>query len=336
MPLFSGCSHLPVSRSTFQKQQTEISNLKTEKSNIEQKYNEEINKKKNIISDSEKQRISIGGAQSIAVLGTLKAEPQKTKYTEAGIKGLEVTQNALQDQVSTKDLLEAINTQSNLLSEQANQIAEGNKQINELNNQIDGYKNNENKLKIDIAKAEIEKVKILEEKAQIIEKKENDLKEKQDKINDLNAEKAEKFDKENKWYVRLNPFTHLSKFFSSIFFWIIFFIIFGVILKVCSIIFPGVNVIQVIVKGIGSFVGGILKMIFGVIPNLFHGLGAVDQKEHEKVKIIAQNSTGAIQNFRDDHPEEYKKLKEKLVDWNKDHPELDSEITKMLNDLNQL
>ena len=346
----AGCNAIPVRQSTLNKKEKEIAqliiekqNLISQKNDIEQKYSDLKTGKEKEIFDSKSQRVSVGGAQAIAVLGTLNAEPNKTKYTFAGIKGLGVTKNALQDQVITKDLLEAIDTQNNLISDQANQIAEGNKKIEELNKQIDIKKQDEVKLKEDINNIEAEKIKeigakLIEiaKKDEVINKKEEKVKELEKTINDKNASDAAKFREENSFWNRINPFSHLAKFFSSIFIWIIVFVVLGLILKICSIIFPGVNVLQVIVKGIGSFVGGILKLIFGAIPNLFHGLGAVDKKEYDTVKIIAQNSTGAIQNFKDDHPEEYKKLKEKLLDWNKDHPELSSKIEIMLKDLNQL
>ena len=133
----AGCNAIPVRQSTLDKKEKEIAqliiekqNLISQKNDIEQKYSDLKTGKEKEIFDSKSQRVSVGGAQAIAVLGTLNAEPNKTKYTFAGIKGLGVTKNALQDQVITKDLLEAIDTQNNLISEQANQIAEGNKKIN--------------------------------------------------------------------------------------------------------------------------------------------------------------------------------------------------------------
>jgi len=346
----SGCTSYTVSKkSSLQKQEQEIVELKNqktqieqEKQNIEQKYSDLKEGKESEISNSKFNRVSVGGAQAIAVYGTLRAEPNKTKYTDAAIKGLSVTQNALQDLVSTKDLLLAIETQSNLISEQAEQIKKGNETINELNNNINIYKNNEQKLNNDIENLEAQKIKEvgiklieIKEKDNIISQKERLLKEQEDKFNNLNAEKAAKFDKENSLFNRLNPFTHLSKFFSSIFIWIIIFVVLGVILKVCSIIFPGVNVLQVIVKGIGSVVGGILKLIFGFIPNLFSGLGAVDKKEYEKEKKIADNTIGSIQELKYENPELYNQsVKPKLQEWHQNDPEIDKIIEQKLKDLN--
>ena len=92
---------------------------------------------------------------------------------------------------------------------------------------------------------------------------------------------------------------------------------------------------MVIIKGIGSFIGGILKLIFGAIPNLFHGLGAVDKKEYDKEKTIANNLVGSIQEMKYEKPEIYKaELKEKLIDWFKDSPELEAEVEKKLKELN--
>lgn len=345
----SGCTLIPVKNSTFKKQKKEIATLQTqqqqliqEKKDLEKKYNDAIKGKQDEIQNSESDRVSVGGAQAIAVLGTLNAEPNKTKYTKAGIKGLEVTKEALQDKVTTKNLLAAIDTQNNLISDQANQIAEGNKTIEQLHAEISGLKQNENKLRSDIQTINKEKEqelakkdeKIKEKDGEIIEKQ-NSLKEKENQINNINAEKAKEFDKQNSFWSKVNPFTHLSKFFSSIFIWIIVFIVFGLVLKICSIVFPGVNVLQVIVKGIGSFVGGILKLIFGAIPNLFHGLGAVDKKEYDKEKTIANNLVGSIQEMKYEKPEIYKaELKEKLIDWFKDSPELEAEVEKKLKELN--
>ena len=162
IPLFllvflTGCTLIPVKNSAFEKQKKEIAVLQTqqqqlikEKKDLEQKYNDAIKGKQDEIQNSESSRVSVGGAQAIAVLGTLNAEPNKTKYTDAGIKGLKVTKEALQDKVNTKDLLAAIDTQNNLISDQANQIAEGNKTIEQLHAEISGLKQNENKLKSDI------------------------------------------------------------------------------------------------------------------------------------------------------------------------------------------
>lgn len=345
----SGCTLIPVKNSTFEKQKKEIATLQIqqqqlikERNDLEQKYNDAIKAKQTDIQNSESDRVSVGGAQAIAVLGTLNAEPNKTKYTKAGIKGLEVTKEALQDKVTTKNLLAAIDTQNNLISDQANQIAEGNKTIEQLHAEISGLKQNENKLRSDIQTINKEKEqelakkdeKIKEKDGEIIEKQ-NSLKEKENTINAINADKAKEFDKQNKWYVRLNPLTHISKFFSSIFIWIIVFVVFGSVLKICSIFFPGVNVLQVIIKGIGSFIGGILKLIFGAIPNLFHGLGAVDKKEYEKEKKIADNTIGAVQELKYENPEIYQAaLKTKLLDWFKDSPELEQEVEKKLKELN--
>jgi len=345
----SGCTLIPAKNSTFEKQKKEIATLQTqqqqlikEKNDLEQKYNDAIKAKQTDIQNSESNRVSVGGAQAIAVLGTLNAEPKKTKYTNAGIKGLEITKEAIQDKVTTKHLLAAIDTQNDLISDQANQIAEGDKTIEQLHAEISGLKQNEDKLKTDIQVINKEKEqelakrdeKIKEKDGAIIEKQ-NSLKEKEDQINNINAEKAKEFDKQNKWYVRLNPFTHLSKFFSSIFVWIIIIAIFSIVLKLASIFFPGVNVLQVIIKGIGSFVGGIIKLIFGSIPNLFHGLGAVDKKEYDKEKKIADCSVGAVQEMKYSNPEVYKtELKDKLLDWFKDSPELEQEVEKKLKELN--
>lgn len=347
--LFSGCAIIPAKNSTFEKQKKEIATLQTqqqhliqEKKDLEQKYNDLIKNKQDQVQNSESNRISVGGAQAIAVLGTLNAEPNKTKYTEAGIKGLGVTKNAIKDFVTTKDLLEAIETQNNLISEQATQIAEGNKKINELNKEIDNKKENEIKLLSDIEKLEEQKIKEvgaklieISKKDDVIKKKEVDIKEKEEKLNAINELKAAEFDKSNKWYVKLNPFTHLSKFFSSIFIWIIIFVVLGLILKICSIIFPGVNVLQIIVKGIGSIIGGILKMIFGVIPGLFSGLGAVDKKIYEQEKKIADNSIGAIQELKYENPTLYSEsIRPKLQEWNQNDKQLDSAIEQKLKDLN--
>lgn len=345
----SGCTLIPVKNSTFEKQKKEIATLQTqqqqliqEKKDLEKKYNDAIKGKQSEIQNSESNRISVGGAQAIAVLGTLNAEPNKTKYTDAGIKGLKVTKDALQDKVKTKDLLLAIDTQNNLISDQAAQIAEGNKTIDQLHAEISGLKQNENKLKSEIQTISKEKQQELAKKDEEIKKKDGvigqrqeDLKKKEEIINNINAEKAKEFDKQNSFWSKINPFTHLSKFFSSIFVWIIVFVAFGLVLKICSIFFPGVNVLQVIVKGIGSFVGGILKLIFGAIPNLFHGLGAVDKKEYDKEKTIANNLVGSIQEMKYEKPEIYKaELKEKLIDWFKDSPELEAEVEKKLKELN--
>lgn len=345
----SGCAIIPAKNSTFEKQKKEIATLQTqqqhliqEKKDLEQKYNDLIKNKQDQVQNSESNRISVGGAQAIAVLGTLNAEPNKTKYTDAGIKGLKVTKEALQDKVTTNDLLAAIDTQNNLISDQANQIAEGNKTIENLHAEISGLKQNENKLKTDIQTINKEKEqelakrdeKIKEKDGAIIEKQ-NSLKEKEDQINNINAEKAKEFDKQNSFWSKINPFSHLYKFFSSIFVWIIIIVVFGLILKICSIFFPGVNVLQVIIKGIGSFVGGIIKLIFGSIPNLFHGLGAVDKKEYEKEKKIADSTIGAVQELKYENPEIYQSaLKAKLIDWFKDSPELEQEVEKKLKELN--
>lgn len=347
--LLSGCTLVPVKKSTLQKQEKEVAQLRVEKSDLEKqksdiqiKYSILKTEKEHNIGILKDNRVSVGGAQAIAVLGTLNAEPNKTKYTTASIKGLGVTKNAIQDFVVTKDLLDAIETQNNLISEQAVQIAEGNKKIEELNKDIDNKKRDAIKLLSDIQALEEQKIKEvgaklieISKKDDVIKKKESDLKEKSELLNSINEEKAAKFDKENSFWNKINPLNGLTKFFSSIFIWIIVFVVFGLILKICSIIFPGVNVLQIIVKGIGSLVGGILKLIFGAIPGLFSGLGAVDKKDFDKEKKIADSSIGAIQEMKYENPEIYNNaLKAKLLDWFKDSPELEQEIEKKLKELN--
>lgn len=331
----SSCNYIPVKRSTLDKKEKEIATLKTEKQSIESKYNTEITKKKIEVLSSKQSRVSVGGAQAIAVLGTLKAEPNKTKYTEAGIKGLEVTKNALKDQVTSGDLLIALETQNNLISDQAKQILDGNKTIDRLNKEIDDKKQIEEKLNIKISDIEKEKNTVLIEKNEAITKKEDILKEKSDLLNAINDSKAKQFDEDNSFFTKFNPFTHLSKFFSSIFIWIFIFVILGGLLKICSIIFPGVNVLQIIVKGIGSVVGGVLKLLFGAIPGLFSGLGAVKKEEFEKEKLIANNSVGALQEIKYENPELYQKtIKPKLQEWNQDDKEINDLIEVKLKELN--
>lgn len=337
MLLFSGCSSLPVKKSRLLDKEKEVATMRAERDAAEQKYIDAENAKKEEIVKSENNRISTGGAQAIAALGTLNADPNKdtNKYTGAAIAALEVTELALLDKVETKDLIEAIHIQKKLISEQAEEVAKGKQEIGALKDEVNTAKGNELKLKEDIQKINNEKQEALAKKDTEINEKQTQVIKLQNEITSKNEADAEAWRKENTFWNRINPFHDLGKGLGKLFGWIAIFVILGLILKVCSVLFPGANVLQVFVKGMGTVVGGGLKLIFGWIPNVLNGLHAVDKKDYDKEKKIADNAVGAVQELKYENPEIYnEKLKDKLKDWFKDHPELEQEVEKKLKELN--
>lgn len=337
MLLFSGCSSLPVKKSRLLDKEKEVATMRAERDAAEQKYIDAENAKKEEIVKSENNRISTGGAQAIAALGTLNADPNKdtNKYTGAAIAALEVTELALLDKVETKDLIEAIHIQKKLISEQAEEVAKGKQEIGALKDEVNIAKGNELKLKEDIQKINNEKQEALAKKDTEINEKQTQVIKLQNEITSKNEADAEAWRKENTFWNRINPFHDLGKGLGKLFGWIAIFVILGLILKVCSVLFPGANVLQVFVKGMGTVVGGGLKLIFGWIPNVLNGLHAVDKKDYDKEKKIADNAVGAVQELKYENPEVYNSvLKAKLLDWFKDTPGLEAEVEKKLKELN--
>lgn len=332
--LLSGCRLLPYThKSNLTKLETKIEQLEEQKKEEAAKLTVKLEEIKTEVIESEKTRYSTGTAQIYAADTTLDANPTQDKYTVAASKALDVAKEALPIP-TVEDLLKANEIQRKLLSEQADKIAEAEKELGIVKQEVLAAKNKEEELKKEqeaIKEAYDKKIAAINKD---IELKESEWRMKNQELTDELGKKAAQYDYDNAWYRRLNPFTHLSKAFGSLFIWIAVFVVLGGILKIASILFPGSNVVSIIVSGIGRIIGGGLKLIFGFIPDLLHGLGAVKEKEFVQEKSIANNAVGAIQELRNYEPELYMKIKPYLEDWFKDTPELKEVVeakVKLLN-----
>lgn len=334
LPLFGGCQ---AYRGIYNlnKQQTKIEEISTQINKINETTANLLKEQQAKIDSSVAERISVGAAQAISVLGTLQANPEKDKYTQAGIKGLTVTKEAMLDRVETKDLIDAIEIQTKLISEQADQIAEADKRLGILSTEIDARKQNEAKLAAEKEKtereAEQQKAILAADRAKL-QKEYDDYKAAMDK---KNQEDAEKWRKDNAWYHRINPFRDFFSGIGKLLIWGAVFVGLGLILRLLSIIFPQVNIIQVFVKSIGRIFGVIIKALFGWIPDVLRGMNAVDYEKFKQEKTLNENTIGAVQEFKEKNPEEYKALlKSRLEEWNKENPELVGLVEEKLKVLN--
>jgi hypothetical protein len=332
----SGCKSIPyVHKSNLTKLETKIEQLEVEKQNEAAKTAAKIEEIKLQVIESEKDRYSKGTAQVYAADSTLEARPEQDKYTSAASKALDVAKEALPIP-TVKDLLEANEIQKKLLSEQADKIAEAEKQLGIVKQEVLAAKNKEEELKKQQESIREEYDKKIAAINKDIELKESEWKKKNQELTDELGKKAAQYDYDNIWYRKYNPLTHITKFFSSLFFWIIIFVVLGGLLKIASIIFPGVNVIQVVVGGAGRIFGGFLKMIFGWIPDVFHGMGAVKEDDYKNERELANNVIGGVQEFKDAYPDLYKQyLKDRLDDWFKDtSPALKDIVDARIKELN--
>lgn len=332
----SGCWTIPYThKSNLSKLEQKIEQLEEDKILEAEKVAQKLEEVKIQVIESEKERYSKGTAQVYAADSTLDANPIQDKYTQAAGKALDVAKEALPTP-TIEDLLEANEIQKKLLSEQASKIAEADKQLGIVKQEIIAAKNKEEELKKQQEEIRAEYDNKIAAINKEIESKETEWKKKNQELTNELGKKAAQYDHDNVWYRKYNPLTHISKFFSSLFFWVIIFVILGGILKIAAIVFPGVNVIQVLVGGAGRIFGGVLKLIFGWIPDLFDGMGAVKVDDYEKERDLANNVIGGVQEFKDAYPDLYQKyLKDKLEDWFKDtSPELKELVDIKIKKLN--
>lgn len=328
--LFGGCSAYR-NLNNLGKQEQRIEQLSEQIVNLDLNTRKILEEQQANIDESVADRISVGGAQAVAVLGTLNANPIKDDYTIAGIKGLNVTENALRDRIYASDLIDAIKTQNLLLSKQADQIAEGDRQLGIANDEINKSKAKE--LEIQRQKEEVEK-KAEEDKAKLAAKIADEQKKYQDHLNQVKKDAA-KTAEDNVWYNKINPFRDFFSGIGKLLIWGVVFIVLGLILRLLSIIFPQVNIIQVFVKSIGRIFGVVIKALFGWIPDVLRGMNAVDYEKFKQEKTLNENTIGAVQEFKEKNPEEYKALlKSRLEEWNKENPELVGLVEEKLKILN--
>lgn len=329
-----GCKTFPYThKSNLTKLETKIEQLEEDKKIEAEKVALQLEKIKVETVESEKKRFSRGTAQVYAADSTLEADPAPTKYTSAASKALDVAKEALPIP-TVVDLLEANEIQKKLLSEQADKIAEAEKQLGIVKQEVLAAKNKEEELRKEQESIKSEYDKKIAAINKDIESKESEWKKKNQELTNQLAEKANKYDYDNAWYRKYNPLVQIGKFFSSLIFWIIIFVVLGGLLKILSIVFPGANVIQILVGGAGRIFGAVLKLIFGWIPDVFHGMGAVKEDEFKKEKSLANNVIGSIQELRNYDEETYQKIKPYLLDWFKDSPELKEVIEVRVKELN--
>src|SRR5690606_16027792 len=193
-------------------------------------------------------RYSKGTANVYAAHSSIKAEPEPSKFVTAADQLIDSAKTALPIP-KVEDLQGALAIKDKLISERGEVIKEGQSERQKQRETILAAKNKEAELQ-----AEQEKLKATakaKEKELIaqIEIKESQL-EKERLAWAIKAEKdAAKWRYENVWYRKYNPLRHLGNFFSSILFWVIFVLVGGLILKILSVIFPSVSVIQSVVRG---------------------------------------------------------------------------------------
>jgi|GEM_PF-5178180 len=334
----AGCNSLPKVDFTWPKseQDKEIVQLQRDLEYAQKETQKVLKEKDSEIVAEETSRISKGTSQVYAAHGTLEADPEPNKYTGAASGALAVAKEAL-PVPEVEDLLAAIEIQKKLLSEQAEEIKLGKELLATASNNVVESKNK-------VTALEKEKSKIEKESAeaaaalggQLIDLEATREVERQAYLNKISSQAAA-YQEENSFWKRINPLNGLARTFSSLMFWVVLLVVIGGGLKIASIFFPGVGIIQAIVGGLGRVLGGLGGLLFGWIPDALRGMNAVKYKEYKVQRQIADNSVGAIENFREENPEDYiTKLKPKLEDWNRDNPELKSIIKKKAYDLNQI
>lgn len=332
----AGCQSLPKVGFTWPESEKDIQiqKLRSDLESTNLELERSINEKTEAIVKEATNKISIGTAQVYAAYGTLGADPEPNKYTDAASRALVVAKEAL-PVPKVEDLLEAVEIQKKLLSEQALEIEEGKKMLANKSNEIIESKQKISSLIEEKEKIQEEKVKTektynteLEKLAQERDQEKLALLQERDEL-------AQKWKQENSFWSKINPFKGLMKTFSSLFFWIILFVVLGAGLKIASIMFPGVGIVQTLIGGVGRIFGSTIGLLFKWIPDALRGMGAVDYKDFAKEKKIADNAIGAIQEVKYENPELYKaNIREKLIDWFKDNPELEAVVEQKLKALN--
>lgn len=333
---FVSCQRVPKVNLSWpdSKYQEQIVNLNAQIDKLNAEFDAKINAKTNEINSSKNARVSNGGANAIAALLTLLGDPLPTKFVLAAIEGLNITKESLVDLIKPEDLLRAIDNQSKLISEQANLIAQANTDLAAQKEKVVNAKTEETRLN-----AEIEKIK--KQHNEEISMYSASIDEFQKQLDSERLEWAGERDKlatkyqaDNVWWKKYNPFYQLGQFASSLFWWIAIVVILGVILKICSVIFPGVNIFTYLIHSIGKLIGGAIGIFTRWIPGFIKGMKVVDEKTYNTEKQIANNTIGAIGEARNFEPELFEKLKPYLKDWNKDSPELKEIIDAKLKELN--
>ena len=311
-----------------------IEQLQVEIARAEEQKREAVAQKESEIRTQFMDRISIGGSQAIAALSTLRGVPYNDKFIFSSIEALKISEKVFAPYTRTEDLLSALAIQSQLLSEQAEIIRKAQQELAELSRKIDDSVAKEESLRAEKERIEQEKTSIITRKEAELASLEREKEKIRQEQHAKDAALAEKWRKENSFLNRINPFRDLWKFVVGIFWWAIVFVILGFILKILSVAFPGVNVVQVIVKSIGRIVGGFLKLVFGLIPDLFRGMNAIEYEKYQQEKVIADNSVMTIQKFKEKYPDLYNaELKPLLKKYHKDDPRIDAEIEAKLRDL---
>jgi len=246
---------------------------------------------------------SQASAQVIAANRTLKADPEASRFVQAAVPALDVAQSGLPTPTA-EDLLAAMDTQAKFL---AGRVAEAQAELDTVRNQI------------------TEKDRKLAEMQDGITKLNKD---KQTAYRDL-EESARLADEENRrsW----NPFYNFWKGLKRLAGWILAFVALGLLLRITAFFFPGLEV----VRWVGRLMVYPFKLILAWIPDALRAFGAVKHEEFLREKAIADRTVGAIQELKDSDKATYEAaLRPKLIDWMKDHPELQAEIEKKLTALN--
>lgn len=334
--LLAGCQSMPRIGLTWPESEKDakIYKLQTdlERANID--LQKAIDEKTQEIVKEETDRISVGTSQVYAAYGTLGADPEPNKYTDAASRALVVAKEAL-PVPKVEDLLEAVEIQKKLLSEQAVEIEQAKKLLADKSTQIIESKQKVVSLEQEKTKIEQEKEATEQAFSERLEKLSSEREAERLQLLLERDELAQKWKVENSFWKKINPLNGIMKTFSSLFFWIALFVVLGGALKLASVLFPGVSIIQTLIGGIGRVLGAGFGLIFKWIPDALRGMNAVDYKEYEKEKKVADSSVGAIQEFKYENPDLYNQaMKDKLIDWFKDSPELVNVVEKKLKDLN--
>jgi hypothetical protein len=326
-----GCQHVPRVGVTIQPSPAEVKlmeiNKEHERKQAElQKQIDELAKSFQVKFDD---NISLGSANVWASLDTLVADPDKDKYTLAAIPALEVAKAAL-PQPTVKDLQAANASQRKLLSEQAEQIKQAKEELEAKKQEALASK--EAQKKILEEKAAIEKAKSDAEVAhgkEVIELKDQAIKEK----NELAAAKQKEVDD-----AKAAKDAEMKKY----------------LIKILMGIGILAAIIAFVVKAPGSLMntsaalvsaGAIgLAVAIGVLPTwawitglgvLFGGIIWALLHPLFKYKEIAKVGVGAIQEQKNENPEQFKAtLATKLKDWTGGKAGLEKDIDKLAEELN--
>lgn len=274
------------------------------------------------------QNFSIGTSNVWASLNTLYAEPNKTKYTFAAIEGLKLAKKALPTP-KAEDYEKALSSQQDLISDLADEIARGKKKIAEQEKAIDEANKEQAKLQEEKKKVETEKtnlenahnVKVFELKDEALKEKNTALLQKQKEIDEKDAKDKSELQK--------------------------------LIVKILMVVGVVAGIVAFVVKGPGQLINPLAAIASASAIGLAVGVSFLPTwmlivalsvvfmlvigtilYEVKRYRDIAKVGVGAIQERKNENPDEHKNLAPILKSWTGGNQTLEKNIDKLAEELN--